>query len=88
MSKFQKDRGENLAGISRNRANFIMIMVTEFSLCSSVTMGLDELDGGKLLFCSVGSSLIPHCRRDDNKNVVISFVCLIINTFSRSVSLS
>ena len=62
-------------------------MLTKFSLCSSVTVGLGKLDGGKLLFCSVGSSLLPRCRCDDNKkNVVLSFVCLIINIFSVALS--
>ena len=50
------------------------IVLTEFLLCSFVIVGLGELD----VMYNVGSSLLPHCRCDDNKSVVISFVCLII----------
>ena len=49
-------------------------------------MGLGELDGGELLFCYVGSSLLPHSGRETKKQtgiatgwqykgVVISFIC-------------
>ena len=58
--------GELSAGYWSKWAEFT-IMLTEFWLWSSVTLGFGELDGGKLLFCNVGSPLPPHCRHDDNE---------------------